>query len=540
MLPKGDFLVLKLFSHQMRLASLCLVMLLGILASPVSAQSAAFKQALAEAVVDHREVAAFYRTRSYAPIWVTSADRDRRISLLNAFATATAHGLPGDKFNRDTWRNQIGAASTQAQLGRLEGELSIIFSEYARAIQTGVLVPGSVDSQIARQVPYRDITKTLQALVQSSPTAFMRSLAPQSPEYARLMKEKLRLERLLGTGGWGAKVQASSLKPGQSGNSVAQLRNRLIRMGYLRRTNTVTYDQRITAAVQQFQAAHGLDADGVAGKGTITEINVQAENRLTQVIVAMERERWINRELGKRHVWVNLTDFHARIVDDGSITFQTRSVIGANRSDRRSPEFSDTMEHMVINPSWFVPRSIATKEYLPMLQRNPNAVSHLILTDSRGRVVNRSTTDFTQFSRSTFPFAIRQPPSRRNALGLVKFMFPNRHNIYLHDTPAKNLFSRETRAFSHGCIRLNDPFDFAYALLAVQEDNPKTFFHRILDSGRETKVELDQPIPVHIVYRTAFTTPKGQLQFRRDIYGRDAKIWQALRNAGVVLRALQS
>ena len=134
---------------------------------------------------------------------------------------------------------------------------------------------------------------------------------------------------------------------------------------------------------------------------------------------------------------------------------------------------------------------------------------------------------------------MRQPPSRGNALGLVKFMFPNPHNIYLHDTPAKNLFGNEVRAYSHGCVRLADPFDFAYVLLAKQTGDPEGFFQAKLQTNKEQHVNLKDPVPVHIIYRTAFTTPKGKTQFRRDIYGRDARIWNALQKAGVVLRAVQ-
>jgi murein L,D-transpeptidase YcbB/YkuD len=194
---------------------------------------------------------------------------------------------------------------------------------------------------------------------------------------------------------------------------------------------------------------------------------------------------------------------------------------------------------MVINPSWYVPRSIVTKEYLPALKKNPNAVKHIEITDSRGRKVNRGAVDFTQFTARSFPYSMRQPPSRGNALGVVKFIFPNPHNIYLHDTPSKNLFAREVRAFSHGCIRLADPYDFAYALLAKQTGKPVAFFKAQLDTGKEVKVDLKQQVPVHIIYRTAFTSPKGHTQYRRDIYGRDAKIWNALNTAGVALRAVQ-
>jgi murein L,D-transpeptidase YcbB/YkuD len=316
------------------------------------------------------------------------------------------------------------------------------------------------------------------------------------------------------------------------------LRDRLVAMGYMERSATQIYDATIQEAVQRFQQTHGLAEDGEAGAGTLTEINVPAASRLQQIIVAMERERWMNRPRGERHVWVNLVDFSAAIMDNDRVTFQTRSVIGATGSNRQTPEFSDVMEYMVINPSWYVPRSIIVNEYLPALQSNRNAVSHIEITDSNGRAINRSNVNFSQFNSRTFPYSMRQPPSRGNALGLVKFIFPNQYNIYLHDTPAKSLFGREVRAFSHGCIRLNDPFDFAYALLAAQEDDPEGVFQSHLDTGRETRVNLDEPVPVHLVYRTAFTHTTGQLNFRRDVYDRDSRIWDALANEGVAVRAI--
>ena len=341
-------------------------------------------------------------------------------------------------------------------------------------------------------------------------------------------------------GGWGETVPNGKLEAGAKGAGVVALRNRLVSMGYMDRSLSNEFDTKLQDAVRHFQEDHGLNVDGVAGAGTIQEINRPVEDRLKSVLVAIERERWLDPERGERHVLVNQTDFTAKIVDQGEVTFVTRSVIGKHTSDRRTPEFSDTMEHMVINPSWYVPRSIVTKEYLPKLKTNPNAHSYIEITDNRGQVVNRDTMDFSQFTARSFPFSMRQPPSSRNALGLVKFMFPNKHNIYLHDTPAKNLFSREVRAYSHGCIRLAQPFEFAYALLAKQSEDPKAFFHRTLNSGRETKVNLEKHVPVHIIYRTAFIDETGSPQFRRDVYGRDAKVWDALEREGVALPGFQS
>ncbi|WP_300032316.1 L,D-transpeptidase family protein [uncultured Roseobacter sp.] len=504
------------------------------------ADTTAFKQAVASAAARDSDISAFYQANGFESLWTGKGrDRKRRAALLDALARAGDHGLPSGRYDLAGLEARMRSARTSAELGALEVEMSRTFLQYARDIQTGVLVPGRVDKAIVRQVPYRDRGSYLTNLAKSSASGFFRALPPDTPEYTALMKEKLRLERVLAGGGWGATVRSKTLKPGASGQSVVALRNRLVQMGYMKRSSGQVYDEAMQAAIVYFQRAHGLAEDGVVGPGTMKEINRSVEQRLQSVMVAMERERWLNMDRGKRHIEVNLTDFSAKIFDNGKVTFSTRSVIGARDSDRQSPEFSDVMEFMVINPSWYVPRSIVTKEYLPELQANPNAVNHIEITDRSGRRIDRSAVDFTQFTPANFPFAMRQPPSRGNALGLVKFMFPNKHNIYLHDTPAKNLFGREVRAYSHGCIRLADPFDFAYALLARQTSDPKGFFQAQLATGKETTVPLKKPVPVHIIYRTAFADEKGKVRFRRDIYGRDGRIWKALAGAGVAMRAVQ-
>jgi L,D-transpeptidase YcbB len=517
------------------------VLLSCVLSQPAVAQITAFKQAIAEAASGDDEVAAFYRSNQYTPIWTGrgQADLARRAALMRALSGAETHGLPTHRYDAAGLMEQMRAVRTTRDLGMVEVALSQAMVTYARDIQSGVLVPSKIDDGLVRKVNYTDRADYLTGVSQGDPFVFMNGLAPQNREYTGLMKQKLRLERLVASGGWGPKVPSGKFKPGQTGASVIKLRNRLISMGYMGVSATQTYNSDIQKAVQKFQLEHGLEADGVAGKITVDEINVTAQARLKSVIVAMERERWLTRERGERHVLVNQTDFSAAIVDDDKVTFRTRAVIGKNVHDRRSPEFSDTMEHMIINPSWYVPRSIVTKEYLPQLKNNPAAAGHLIITDGAGRRVNRANVDFTQYSARNFPFDMRQPPSTRNALGLVKFIFPNKYNIYLHDTPQKHLFARESRAFSHGCIRLAQPFDFAYALLAKQTDNPKSFFHNTLNTGQETKVLLEQPIPVHLIYRTAVTMPRGGTEYRRDVYGRDAKIWTALAEAGVVLSDVQ-
>lgn len=527
----------------LRRSGLVLAVVAGALvAAPAAAGITAFKQAVAEAASEDRDIAAFYRENGFSAVWTGAGDeqRKRRSALLSAMEAAGMHGLPSGRYDTARLMRLLEDVRTPRDRGLAEVAMSRAFIRIARDMQSGVLDPASVDDGIKRKGTYKDATTYLSGLVASDhPRSYFRSLLPQTREYTRLLREKIRLERLIENGGWGAQVPGGKLEPGQSGPAVVALRDRLMAMGYLKRTSTMVYDANIEDAVRRYQMALGLEPDGKAGAGTLAELNKSPATRLAHVLVAMERERWLNKERGARHILVNLTDFSARIIDNDRITFETRAVVGANAHDRRSPEFSDEMEHLVINPSWYVPRSITINEYLPQLRANPGAAAHLQIIDGSGRPVSRAAINFAAYTGNTFPFDLKQPPSRGNALGLVKFMFPNRYNIYLHDTPSKHLFARAQRAFSHGCIRLAQPFDFAYEILSRQEEDPKAFFHSVLDSGQETTVELEEKIPVHIIYRTAFSDARGEMHYRPDVYGRDARIWAALKQTGIQSPALQ-
>ncbi|MFN0115900.1 MAG: murein L,D-transpeptidase [Paracoccaceae bacterium] len=513
----------------------------AVFPAPVLAQTDAFRQALATAAAEDSLIAEFYRLRDYAPLWTTAGDAPQREAFFAALDNAGAHGLPAVRYDAEGLRDGFSRLATEGQRGRLEFAMTRAFLAYAEDVRSGVIAdPAAVDPGIVREITRREPLAMLRGFVISDPEAYLRDLPPKDPRYIGLMRAKADLDETIRAGGWGAPVRAAELAPGDSGPEVVELRNRLVAMGYLAPTPTMTYDGAIQKAVQLFQIEHGLNADGIATEGTIGEVNRPPEARLASVIVAMERLRWMNGlTLGQRHIWVNLPDFTAKIVDDGKVTFVTKTVIGMNQADRRSPEFSDEMEHMVINPTWNVPRSITVKEYLPMLQKDPMAAGHLRIVDRSGRTVDRAAVDFTQFTQANFPFSMSQPPSDGNALGLVKFMFPNRHNIYLHDTPTKSLFKKEVRAYSHGCIRLGSPFDFAYALLARQTNDPVGLFQTNLENRSEHLLPLAENVPVHLVYFTAWPSPKGRIEYRRDIYGRDARIFEALEAAGVVIPSVQ-
>ncbi len=501
----------------------------------------AFTQALAEAAADDEVIARFYRDHAYATLWTGPADAERRQQLLEAFDTAAAHALPVQRYDAAQLRAHFKAAQTEGDLGRLEVEMSRAFLAFTRDLSSGALVPAEVSADIKREVVRPDPAQMLNRAMADDFVPFLNTLVPAAPEYSRLMKEKFALEAVIAAGGYGAQIPAEDVGPGASGGAVVQLRDRLLALGYLNGSFSADYDADIQAAVQRFQLDNGIGADGVAGEGTVAALNVEAGERLKSVVVAMERLRWMgSAPWGARHIWVNQPDFVAKVVDNGKTTFQTRVVIGKIGPDTESPEFSDQMEYLVVNPTWSVPRSIVVKEYLPMMQRNPNAQGQLQVIDRAGRVVDRAAVNFAAYTPGNFPFALRQPPSDGNALGKVKFMFPNPYNIYLHDTPTKSLFAKEIRAFSHGCIRVGSPFDLAYTLLAPQSDDPKGLFKSYLAGGRESVLDLATPVPVHLVYFTAWPNEQGMISYRRDIYARDAKVFAALAEAGVVLQGVQS
>jgi murein L,D-transpeptidase YcbB/YkuD len=520
------------------LATLGLAVVLGLAplaAVPARAQSTSFSQALATAASEDALVAEWYRETGYQTLWTGPGDAARRGALLAAIATAPDHGLPVDRYDAAALSAAFRAAETEGDRGRLEVAMTRAYLAWARDLTSGALEPAKVDKGIVREIAVIDPKVLLTRMSKGNPEAVLDWLVPTSPAYLHLMKAKIGLEAQIAAGGWGEPVPAGALAPGDTGPAVVALRDRLVRMGYLQPTATAVYDRAVEGAVRAFQLNHGITPDGVAGEGTLVEVNKGPEERLKSVIVALERERWMDFDRKGKHVWVNLPDFRAKIIDEGRVVFDTRVVIGKNVPDQRSPEFSDVMEHMVINPSWGVPRSIIVKEYLPLLRQNPNAVGHLQIIDGRGRVVPRGSVDFS----GSFPYGMRQPPSDDNALGLVKFMFPNSHNIYLHDTPSKSLFDKEVRAYSHGCIRVAEPFDLAHELLSWQTDNAEAEFEAALDSGQETTVKLKETLPVHLVYFTAYPDTKGQISYRRDVYGRDGALWEALSAAGVELAGVQ-
>ena len=490
---------------------------------------------------DLADFAEFYAARDNQPIWADGNPKTI-LSLITAIEQAPDHGMAVSRYNLPELEALWMAASTPEDLAALEAATAQSYVLFAKEISSGTLDPGSIDKEMnaTRYVPE---TADVLAGIASAPSmrAHYKTLQPSSAEYAQLLDLKKELEALISSEGWGPLVSTGrTLRPGNSSDRVVALRVRLNLRGYtLEDVTSRLYDDAVIDAVKLFQSDYGLNADGLVGPQTLSSINAQPDGRLKQVIVNLERIRWMNHDLGSRHIYVNIPDFTASVMDYGVTTLNFRVVVGTGKN--QTAEFSDVMTHMIANPTWNVPYSIASEEYLPKLRADPTVLAReniLMSVRGSGQLVDPNAIDFSYFDEDNFPFFLQQQSGSGNALGRVKFMFPNRFNIYLHDTPSKSLFSRDARAFSHGCVRVQNPMQFAYTLLSLQEADPEAAFKRALNSGEETQIDLVKPVPVHIVYRTVWIDEAGEVQFRHDVYSRDRIVFDALVNAGVTLPAL--
>lgn len=482
-----------------------------------------------------------YAERGYRPLWLgDNLQSGKAGRLLAALADAGEHGLPVARYNLQSLRKLVkaGEGGDATAIAAAETALTRAFITYATDLARGVIDPQEImdQSRIERDVIDPARLLRMAALV-DDPAAPLALAAPQADIYQRQLELVKRLKAIVSAGDWAAPFEpVRTVLIGHSGPSTAKVRARLVALGDLAPGGPdAVFDEEMEAAVIRFQRRHGLNADGIAGEGTQQAMNVSAAARLAQAVATLERLRWTNRDFGKRHIFVNLADYTVQVMDNGVTLFEERVVIGQTE-DHQTPEFSDQMTYLVVNPTWTVPRSIATKEILPELQENPSYLADNnmeLLRYDNGETPNPLMTDWHSYTKNTFPFMIRQQPGEDNALGQVKFMFPNEFDIYLHDTPSRGLFAKQRRAFSHGCVRVQDPIELARVLLGASGDLSDEKLGKSLESGRETRLQLPEPIPVHLTYRTAWVDEAGVSQFREDIYGRDARIRTALRRLGV-------
>jgi murein L,D-transpeptidase YcbB/YkuD len=287
------------------------------------------------------------------------------------------------------------------------------------------------------------------------------------------------------------------------------------------------FDATLERAVRTFQQRHGLDADGIVGLQTLAALNIPVEERIRQLEINMERWRWVPRELGPRYLLVNIANFALEVVEQNHPVLTMRTVVG--RPDRQTPALQATLSQVVLSPYWHVPRRIAVQDKLPLIRKNPNYVAQQGFQVMQGHhVVDPATINWSQMTSTHFPYRLRQLPGALNALGRIKFPLPNPFDVYLHDTPSRDLFHKSVRAFSSGCIRLEKPLELTAYLLREDPAWTPDKIRVASERPREQVVPLAHPLPVYVLYWTAWTDADGSVHFRPDLYERDKALGKQL------------
>lgn len=474
------------------------------------------------------DVRAFYTQRDFAPAWVNHRrPTEHAVAAIALLNTAHQHGFdPADygapallDMSQAVEKIEKGSQERLDRLAEFDARMTAGLLAFGRDVAVGRMrAEGAFKAR--RKQP--DLVAALSEAV-DHPEKFIEAVRPPHHEYAALQKAMDDLIGQRDKGGW-LKVP-STVKPGQSGAAVTALRNRLAMSGELKAdpAKAEAYDADVVEAVKGFQALHSIAESGVVDAPTLAALNVPLDQRIEQVAINLQRWRWMPDELGERHFFVNIPYFHLIAREAGKPVMDIRVVVG--KPGNNTPIFSEDMSTVVFSPYWNIPDTIAENETAPAVARDPNYLARqgieiLRVSSSGSEVVDSREVDWNN-ANSVKGLVFRQKPGDTNALGHVKFLFPNPYNVYLHDTPADALFSRPGRAFSHGCVRVEEPETLAkYVLKGYSEWSEEAIF-AAMRSGVEKQVRLKEKIPVHIAYFTAWVDPNGGLHFQPDIYGYD-------------------
>ncbi|WP_052715879.1 L,D-transpeptidase family protein [Devosia chinhatensis] len=468
-----------------------------------------------------------YGERHFEPIWLQE-DASGRVrfspaadSIIALFKNAAEEGLrPEDYLTAAIDLQRVNG--DEAALAGLETAFSGAVMRYAYHIHNGRIRPQSVSENFDIAAKPIDEAALLERLASSSdPAAILAELEPRHPEFLAL-KATLATFKTSQADRPTPISEGPVLRPGGSDPRVPAIRARLKLTG----STSPAYDDLTVSAVKDFQQSQGLEVDGIIGPATIAALNGGAATRREDIIANMERWRWMPSDLGQFNVFVNIPEFRLTINRAGQPEYSTRVVVGTTKN--QTPIFSDNIRHLVVNPYWNVPSSIIRGEIAPAVMRNPG------YTDAKnmdllynGTPVSPWQVDWNQVSANNFPFRVRQRPGPGNSLGQIKFLFPNKHDVYLHDTPSKSLFARSYRAFSHGCIRVEDPFAFADALMANEPNISRTSLEAMFGPN-EKWVNPKTQIPVHLAYFTLRVDADGTIRNYGDVYGHNEALIAAM------------
>jgi len=450
-----------------------------------------------------KELHDFYNNRNYSFAWFDDKGMiEPADNLYNRIMNIRDEGLPDKILYKSTFAELMDAeADNRIPSPKLDLMLTAQYISYAKSVWSGLSKKEitSLDWLLPRkETPYRELLDSLLA------GKDILKNAPVYRQYVLLKKFLLQYNEIQSKAGWPLiKADKKSYKPGDSSSTIAQVRQHLYITGDIAADNkSSVYDSLLVQSVKAYQKRFGYNETGIITTTLISEMNIPVEKRIEQIIVNMERCRWVPQELKTDHLLVNIPDFRLHVFEKDSLVFSMNVVVGKNQ--HKTVIFNGEMKYIVFSPYWNVPSSILKNEILPAIRRNKNYLASHNMEWNGG--------------------SVRQKPGPNNSLGLVKFLFPNSHSIYLHDTPAKSLFNEDKRAFSHGCIRLAEPKKLAIYLLRNDPSWTEEKITEAMNKGKEQTVTLSKPIPVFIAYFTSWVDRSGKLNFRNDIYNRDSRL----------------
>jgi murein L,D-transpeptidase YcbB/YkuD len=486
-------------------------------------------------------VAETYRKRNFQPVWLEDGALSARgKAVLALLSGADAEGLdpaaylPAGLAGFD----QPLPEGDQAAMARLDIDLFAASLRYARDASGGRFDPRKLS--LYHDIDPRPVKEEESARVLAwtpFPAEYLAGLHPAHPAYAAMKKALADLRAETGPSERSLIPDGGLVRAGDSDPRIPAVRQKLVERGYVEAAlepgaDPMLLDVDLSAQLRQFQRASRIKVTGVLGPQTVAALNADlSAQEEAKLVNNMERLRWLPRDLGSRHVFVNQPAFSAEVVENGRAVWSTRVIVG--KPNTQTNVFHDEMELVVFNPSWGVPPSIIAKEYLPKLRRDPGYLDRLgfKVVNQKGKVVPSRSIRWASYGNKV-PFGIQQPPGAKNALGEVKFLFPNSHNIYMHDTPSRELFDEDTRAFSHGCVRVQNPLEFASVLLGW--DDAEVADH--VGTPNSETVRLKEKIPVHLTYFTAWPDENGNMRYFEDIYGRDKAMEDARSSVAVAQR----
>jgi murein L,D-transpeptidase YcbB/YkuD len=484
-------------------------------------------------VTPARALATLYEQRGFRPAW---GDPARTRQLLDAIRAADQDGLQPSDYHLGRIEHLLDAPAARTGAGRAELDLlqTDALVRLASDLYFGRLDPERLDPSwnLTRETSDPRLEQALARVMEAGDLqALLAEARPRHPLYGQLREALAQYRALAAAGGWPTVPPGPKLQKGDRGERVVALRKRLAVTGdgpALPATGASHFDRALEDAVKGFQRRHGLGPDGVVGAGTFEALNVPAEARVEQVRANLERARWVLREVQGDFVIVDIAGFRAAYIRDGEVVWESRVQVGTPY--RQTPSFKSEITYLVLNPNWTVPPTILAKDILPEARRDPGEIQKrgLKVLDREGRPVDPGSVDWSRYKASNFPYLLRQDPGPKNALGRMKFMFPNRYHIYLHDTPKKSLFDKPERAFSSGCIRIEKPLELAELLMESDSRWSRERITAAIDSRTTRTVFLPRPVPILLLYWTVSFDEAGRIGFKKDIYERDRAVLEAL------------